>query len=97
MLHLITYAPIDLALFQRIAQGDDVIFLENAVFCINQGHHLTVELEKLIANQVSLFVLSEELETRGLDINRLVSGVQVINYADFVQLTEKNTVIKSWN
>ena len=32
MLHLISQSSIDLSLLQRIDSGDDVVFIENAVF-----------------------------------------------------------------
>ena len=97
MLHLITHTLIDSTTLQRIAVGDDVILLENAVFSVNQGHFLTAELEQLISDQINLFVLIEELETRGLNPNQLMTGIQVIDYDYFVQLTEQNAIIKSWN
>ncbi len=97
MLHLIFQSPISIALLQRIESHDDVIFLENAVFQLNKHGILTSELAKMLNNRIRFYVLELELETRGIKIDELVLGVEVINYPSFVELTETNKLIKSWN
>lgn len=97
MLHLISQSFIDLSLLQRIDSGDDVVFLENAVFCLNKGGLLSTELIVLLKNNVFLYVLSDELNTRGVGVDELVVGVEVIDYAGLVKLTEKNKLVKSWS
>ncbi len=97
MLHLISQSSIDLSVLQRIDNADDVVFLENAVFRVNKGSILTAELERLITNNVFLYVLTDELATRGIRVDELVFGVEVIDYSGLVKLTEKNKVIQSWN
>ncbi len=97
MLHLISQSSIDLSLLQRIDSGDDVVFLENAVFCLNKGSLLSAELKVLLKNNVFLYVLSDELNTRGVSVDELVAGVEVIDYSGLVKLTEKNKLVKSWN
>ncbi len=97
MLHLIFQSAIDGALLQRIDSLDSVIFFENAVFQINKKGILSLQLKQMLKNRTSLYVLDVELETRGLNITELVSGIEVINYSGFVELTEQNKVIKTWS
>ncbi len=97
MLHLIFQSPIDDALLQRIESLDSVIFFENAIFQINKNGILSIQFKQMLENRTSLYVLDVELETRGLNITELVSGVKVINYSGFVELTEQNKVIKTWS
>lgn len=97
MLHLISQSSVDLSLLQRIDSGDDVVFLENAVFRVNKGSLLSAELNILLKNNIFLYVLSDELDTRGLSIDDLLVGVEVLDYSGLVTLTEKNKLVKSWN
>lgn len=94
MLHLIFQSPVDDALLGRIAMGDEVVFLENAVFQLNSGCVFSKKLQQLLDDRVFLYVLQEEVETRGIDIDESVS---VIDYTGLVKLTEKNKIIKTWN
>jgi len=97
MLHLIYQPAIDNALLQRISSLDSVIFLENAIFQINKNGILCSALEKMLCNRIDFYVLDVELETRGINIAELIEGIKVINYQGFVELTESNKVIKTWN
>jgi len=97
MLHLIYQSTIDNALLQRISGLDSVIFLENSIFQINKNGTLSPELEQMLNNRINFYVLDVELTTRGINIAELVEGIKVINYQGFVELTESNKVIKTWN
>ena len=97
MLHLIFQSVLEQAVIQRIAYGDDVVFMENAVFRIYKDNVLSSELRKMLNNQINLYVLSEDIETRGISDNELLAGVKVIDYPGLVQLTENNKVIMTWN
>ena len=97
MLHLIFQATIDKSIFSRIASGDDVVFLENAVFTINKRGLLAKQLEVMLQNHINLFVLNRELESRGIVENELVAGIIGIEYSDLVKLTEKNKTSCTWN
>ncbi|NOQ36924.1 MAG: sulfurtransferase complex subunit TusB [Methylococcaceae bacterium] len=96
MLHLIYQSPLELATLERVAHGDSVLFMENASLRLLKTSLYANELEKMSATQ-SLFVLREELETRGIEENELVTTIQVINYEGFVTLTTEDTLIKTWN
>jgi len=97
MLHLIFQLSTDTAVFHRIDRDDDVVFLENAVFKANKGSVMTEVLQEMLNNNVHLYVLNEDLETRGITKSELVSGVEVIDYSGFVALSEKNKTSCTWN
>ena len=96
MLHLIVQSPIDKAVLLRIGSGDDVVFLHPAVWSALNGHVLQEQLERLMANQCRFYVLRDELEMNGIEIGRLVSGVNVIEYQGLVELSVANKVNKTW-
>lgn len=97
MLHLMFQTSIDCSFLQRIESGDAVILLENATFLANRLNTLGTEIVQLIQNDVDLFVLKEQIEIRGIKLTELAFGIKVIDYFDFVGLTEKNRVILTWN
>ncbi len=51
----------------------------------------------MLNNNVHLWVLSAELDTRGIQIDELIQGVEAIDFVGVVKLTEKNKVIRSWS
>lgn len=97
MLHLIFQLTKDSSVIQRIGSGDDVVFLENAVFRVNKGSLLNKELQQMVSDNIHLYVLQPEVETRGFSLDHLCNGIEVISYAGLVELTEKNKAIHSWN
>jgi tRNA 2-thiouridine synthesizing protein B len=96
MLHLIFQSPIATAILERIAAGDDVVFLENAVLrLLHKGSFSDVLAQLLLQNR--LYVLAEDLEVRGIGADELVNGITVIDYAGLVGLTVSNPSILSWS
>jgi tRNA 2-thiouridine synthesizing protein B len=96
MLHLIFQSPINAAILERIAAGDDVVFLENSVLRLLQKGSLNDTLAQLLKRN-RLCVLAEDIEVRGIVAEELVNGIDVIDYAELVSLTVKNPLSLSWS
>lgn len=96
MLHLILQSPIETAVLDRVETGDSVVFFENAVFRILRNGDLKQTLIQLQSN-CRLFVLSDELTVRGIRSEELVSGIEIIDYAEFVELTVAHELIQTWS
>ncbi len=96
MLHLIFKSPIESAILERIDSGDDVVFIENSVLRILQKGPLRDTLTQLLTRSC-LYVLSDDIEVRGITIAELIEGIEVIDYAGLVALTVKNPVIQTWS
>ena len=71
------------------------MFLENSVLRILQNSDISDTLMQLLNNN-RLYVLSDDLAARGITIDQLVKGLEVIDYAGLVELTVSNPVIQSW-
>ena len=95
MLHLISTSPIASAVLARTSIGDDVVFLENALWHLLQTGALHNTLTELL-NTHQLYVLADDLVVRGINTNELIQGIHIIDYPQFVDLTVKNPVIQSW-
>jgi tRNA 2-thiouridine synthesizing protein B len=95
MLHLIFQSPIETAVLERIEPGDVAVFLENSVFRILQNNFSADKLMQQLGRN-RLCVLSEDLKIRGIEAGNLIKGIEVIDYAELVELTVNNQVIQSW-
>lgn len=96
MLHLIFQSPIEGAVLERVDSGDVVVFLENAVLRTLQNGAISDTLtQQLDSNR--LCVLSDDLAVRGIAPDELVTGIELIDYAELVELTVNNPVIQSWS
>jgi len=96
MLHLIAQSPIDSAIFQRLGAGDDLLFLDKAVLNLLQKGQLNKTLTALLV-QHQLYALANDLEVRGIIPEELLKGIIVVDYAGFVELSVKNSLIQTWS
>lgn len=44
-----------------------------------------------------MYVLADDLEARGIVLQKLVPGINAVDYRGFVELTLENAVIQSWH
>lgn len=95
MLHLIFQSPLETATLQRIGNGNAVLFLENAVFCLLQNAVYSSQLTQMLATN-RLFVLISDIETRGIAAAELTKGIEAIDYSQWVTLTTQHDSIQSW-
>jgi len=96
MLHLISQTPLNIAVIERIGSGDDVVFLEIAVWNICLGHVMNAPLQQLMDKACQLHVLQDELEMNGISPDKIMTEVLIIDYSGLVDLSVKNKVIKTW-
>ena len=96
MLHLISQSPIELAILERIAHGDAVVCLDNAVLNLLQAGRLSTALTRLLATS-RIYVLQTDIALRGIAVEELLSGIEVIGYSELVSLTVDNPHIQSWS
>ena len=78
-----------------MALGDVAVFLENAVLRLLQHGQISARLTQQLGNN-RLYVLSEDLVVRGITVDQLIKGIEVIDYARLVELTINHPVIQSW-
>jgi tRNA 2-thiouridine synthesizing protein B len=96
MLHLISASPISRAVLERIDPGSSVVFLENAVLWILGNGQLSERLSGMLAEH-RLYALSADLLMRGIDADRIVQGIEVIDYQGLVELAVAHPLIQSWH
>ena len=95
MLHLVFQSPIETAILERIDSGDVVVFLENAVLRVLQNSVISDTLTRQLGRN-RFCVLSDDIAIRGISPDELVKGLEVIDYAELVELTVNSPIIQSW-
>ena len=97
MLHQLALANLSDALIERIGAGDDVLLQYGTLWALINGHVDNAKLLALQSKSCQLYVLTEALQVNGIEPERIMTGVELIDYAGWVALTVKNSVIHTWN
>ncbi|KQN63961.1 sulfurtransferase complex subunit TusB [Erwinia sp. E602] len=95
MLHTLMSSPFhcDLPALQRLlAAGDDLLLLQDGVLAALAGSQA---LESLQLAPISIYVLKDDVEARGLSA-QISTSVMQVGYTDFVRLTVKHPQQMTW-
>ncbi|KAF1369448.1 sulfurtransferase complex subunit TusB [Yokenella regensburgei] len=95
MLHTLSTSPwhADLhTLCRMLKAGDEVVMLSDGVLAALNGNPF---LELLADAPISLYVLKEDLDARGLS-GQISSAVVRVDYTDFVRLAVKHPGQLAW-
>lgn len=80
----------------RYAKADSAILLiEDAVYAAVRGAALEDQLQTA-AQGKKLYVLGPDLQARGIADDQLVEGVEVVDYAGFVDLAVSHDKVSAW-
>ena len=95
MLHLVNKSPYEngnLNTASTIMKSDDaLLLLEDGVYgAVKKG-----KASAMLAG-LTVSVMGPDLAARGISEDKLADGVNVIDYAGFVELVEKNDKVQSW-
>jgi len=74
--------------------GSAVLFYEDGVYAVTKG--TTVEAKLKGAQGVKLYALGPDLKARGIADDRVIAGVQVVDYAKFVDLAAEHDKVVAW-
>lgn len=98
MLHIINKSPLStqaLTSCLRIVQADDVILLiEDAVIAALNNTAFTTEITSTLETK-KIYALKDDLIARGV-LDKVISKIKIIDYAEFVDLTVQHYPIQSW-
>ena len=99
MLHTINKSPFEknsLESCLRLARaGDEILLIEDAVYAATRGTVVS-EMVSTAGENNSVYALGPDLSSRGIDPAGLLEGVQIVDYAGFVDLTVKNDKVQAW-
>lgn len=99
MLHIVNKSPFEKnsleTCLRLLSPGDQVLLIEDAVVAAIENNRTEQSLND--AQELStIYVLSPDLQARGLGNKPIISGIKAINYDGFVDLTEAHHPVQSW-
>ncbi len=96
MLHIINKSPYEnnsLDSCLRVGQGGDVLLIEDAVYAAVAG--AAEKQVRAAMKQFKFHVLQPDLEARGI-ADRVIEGINKVDYSGFVELAAKCKNCQSW-
>lgn len=77
------------------ADGDTLVLIEDGVFGAIPGSSDTETLIALIKQNIKVYALAPDTNARAIE-KKIIPGIELINYDDFVKLSLEYTRIQSW-
>lgn len=74
-----------------VQDGDAVLLIEDGVYAAVKGGKAAAKLAGL-----DVAVLGPDLAARGITADKLIDGLKVVDYADFVDLSVAKDKVQSW-
>ena len=95
MLHMVNKSPYENSTLKTATSimndGDVLLLIEDAVYGAVKAGKASAMLD---GHTVS--VLGPDLAARGISEDKLADGIDVVDYAGFVDLVESNDKVQSW-
>ena len=99
MLHTVNKSPTDknsLDSCIRLAKsGSSVLMIEDGVYGAIKGTAQADMISNAMQN-LSFYVLGEDMRARGVAEDKLLDGIKVVDYAGFVDLVTEHDATQSW-
>ena len=99
MLHTVNKSPFETTTLQsclrHTRKGDAVLLLEDGVLGALKGTDASGDVLSRQA-EVSFYVLGPDAEARGITKDRMMDGINVIDYEGFVDLVAEHNSNQAW-
>jgi|TARA_B100001059_G_scaffold228752_1_gene260326 tRNA 2-thiouridine synthesizing protein B len=77
------------------AKSSSILFIEDAVISVMKSTKFAEMIESSLKD-FKIYALKPDLEARGLSLNNVIEGVEIIGYEGFVDLTTEHDSVQSW-
>ena len=97
MLHIVNKSPLDrnaLDTCLATAQGGALLLIEDGVYAATTGNSAVGKLKQAMG-QMKVYALKPDLEARGM-ADRVLEGVNLVDYGGFVDLVTEHATCQSW-
>ncbi|NOZ53220.1 MAG: sulfurtransferase complex subunit TusB [Gammaproteobacteria bacterium] len=99
LIHTVNKSPFDRntldSCLRLAAKGSSVLLIEDGVYGAIKG----TEKSDLVTNAMSsiaFYVLGPDLQARGVSSDKLISGIKIVGYGDFVDLVAQHSATQAW-
>lgn len=98
ILHTVNKSPFEktsaASALQHAQEGSGMLFYEDGVYAVTKGTAFAGSVAA--AAGVRLFVLGPDLKARGVAEDKLLDGVEVVDYGRFVDLATEYDKVVAW-
>jgi len=95
ILHLVNKSPYDRGSLSTatsvMKNGDSLLLIEDGVYAAIKAGTATRLLQGHVVS-----VLGPDLAARGISEDKLADGMNIVDYAGFVDMVEANDTVQSW-
>ena len=99
ILHIVNKSPFERnaldSCIRLATKGSSVLLFEDGVIGAMQNTKHSGQVAAAMDN-VSFYVLGPDLKARGLNDNKVIDGINIIDYDGFVDLTTEHKTVQSW-
>ena len=99
MLHTVNKSPFEKNSLEsclgHAISGSAVLLIEDGVYGALQGS-LVAETVKNAMENISIYALSSDIDARGINHDRLINNIELIDYSGFVNLAAEHKNVQSW-
>ena len=75
--------------------GSSILLIEDGVYAAMKGAAAEGKLASAMADK-KVYALGSDLKARGVTEDRVIDGVEIVDYAGFVDLVEANEKVQAW-
>jgi tRNA 2-thiouridine synthesizing protein B len=97
MLHIINKSPLERGVLDsclRTVSGGAILLIEDGVYAATRGNAAAAKVADALS-RLKVYVLQPDLDARGMG-DRLIDGVQGVDYGGFVDLVAEHPNCQSW-
>ena len=98
ILHTVNKSPFEKSSMEsclaHAKAGSSVLMYEDGIYGAIKG---TAAAERITAcTGVKFYVLGPDLKARGIAEDKIVDGIEIVDYAGFVKLATENDKVQAW-
>jgi len=75
--------------------GSAILLLEDGVYAAMQGTNVESSVKDAMASK-KVYALGPDIKLRGLSAEKIIDGIEIVDYAGFVDLSESNDKVQAW-
>nr|VFK42217.1 MAG: tRNA 2-thiouridine synthesizing protein B [Candidatus Kentron sp. TC]VFK42648.1 MAG: tRNA 2-thiouridine synthesizing protein B [Candidatus Kentron sp. TC]VFK61549.1 MAG: tRNA 2-thiouridine synthesizing protein B [Candidatus Kentron sp. TC] len=99
MLHIVNKSPFEKtslnSCLMHVKEGAAILLSEDGVYAALSGTAIADKMISALQN-CKIYVLEPDIKARGMDVGKVIDGIKVIGYGDFVDLTVAHDSVHSW-
>lgn len=98
MLHTVNKSPFEKNTFEscinHASKGSAVLLIEDGVYAVLKGSAVSGKVQQAMGD-ITIYALEADVNARGLK-GKVMDGINLVDYAGFVDLTVKFDRVQSW-